>query len=118
MSESYRAPTRDELRDLLYWGFTTSTGHGERVDEIGFALAVLARWGNQAPQPIPLSERKPRPEDCDGERRVWVSYERPESQATVFWELAPIDQAMEWAPVDSWLPFHALPLPAREAGKG
>ena len=38
-------PTDEELSYLLYYQFTTSTGHGERVDEIGFARAVLARWG-------------------------------------------------------------------------
>jgi hypothetical protein len=40
-------PTDDELGKLLYYEFTTSTGHGERVDAMGFARAVLARWGNQ-----------------------------------------------------------------------
>ena len=39
-------PTDEELSKLLYYEFTTSTGHGERVDELGFARAVLARWGN------------------------------------------------------------------------
>ena len=37
----------EELGKLLYYEFTTSTGHGERVDAMGFARAVLARWGNQ-----------------------------------------------------------------------
>jgi len=40
-------PTDDELGKLLYYEFTTSTGHGERVDAMGFARAVLARWGDQ-----------------------------------------------------------------------
>jgi hypothetical protein len=40
-------PTDDELGKLLYYEFTTSTGHGERVDAMGFARAVLARWGNR-----------------------------------------------------------------------
>ena len=39
------APTDEELGKLLYYEFTTSTGHGERVDAMGFARAVLARWG-------------------------------------------------------------------------
>ena len=41
------APTDVELQELLYYEFTTSTGHGERSDPIGFARAVLARWGSQ-----------------------------------------------------------------------
>ena len=42
-----QGPTDEELGKLLYYAFTTSTGHGERVDAMGFARAVLARWGNQ-----------------------------------------------------------------------
>jgi hypothetical protein len=40
-----QGPTDEELGKLLYYEFTTSTGHGERVDAMGFARAVLARWG-------------------------------------------------------------------------
>jgi hypothetical protein len=40
-------PTDEELYDLMY-EFTIGTGHGERLDEIGFARAVLARWGNRS----------------------------------------------------------------------
>jgi len=40
-------PTDEELNTMLYFEFTTSTGHGERSDPIGFARAVLARWGSQ-----------------------------------------------------------------------
>lgn len=109
MSEGYKAPTRDELRDLLYWGFTTSTGHGERVDEIGFALAVLARWGNQAPQPIPLSERKPGLEDCDEEGRCWL-FDSQIIDAWVFREFDLEDQR-RYGNYTHWLPATALPLP-------
>jgi hypothetical protein len=38
-------PTDEELNAMLYYEFTTSTGHGERSDPVGFARAVLARWG-------------------------------------------------------------------------
>jgi hypothetical protein len=52
MAESAEeGPTDEELSNLLYYQFTTSTGHGERVDEIGFARAVLARWGNYPESP-------------------------------------------------------------------
>jgi hypothetical protein len=42
-----QGPTDEELGKLLYYEFTTSTGHGERVDAMGLARAVLARWGNR-----------------------------------------------------------------------
>ena len=38
-------PTDEELSKLLYNEFTTNTGHGWHEDVIGFARAVLARWG-------------------------------------------------------------------------
>ena len=41
-------PTDEELDRLLFYEFTTSTGHGERVDAKGFARAVLTRWGRPA----------------------------------------------------------------------
>ena len=54
-----KVPTDQELDRLLYYEFTTSTGHGERQDAMGFARAVLARWGRPIPQPIPVSEAAP-----------------------------------------------------------
>ena len=48
------APTDQELDRLLYYEFTTSTGHGERQDAMGFARAVLARWGRPAIEPAPV----------------------------------------------------------------
>jgi hypothetical protein len=43
-------PTDVELQELLYYEFTTGTGHGETSDPIGFARAVLARWGHVTQQ--------------------------------------------------------------------
>jgi hypothetical protein len=43
--------TDEELGDLLYYEYTTSTGHGERHDVLGFARGVLARWGRPTIQP-------------------------------------------------------------------
>ena len=40
-------PTDEELQKLLFYMFTTSAGHGERVDEIGFARAAFERWGHR-----------------------------------------------------------------------
>jgi hypothetical protein len=51
-----QGPTDEELGKLLYYEFTTSTGHGERVDAMGFARAVLARYGRPAIEPVPQQE--------------------------------------------------------------
>jgi hypothetical protein len=40
-------PTDEELNRLRYYEFSTSTGHGESVDVLGFARAVLERWGHR-----------------------------------------------------------------------
>ena len=69
---------------------------------IAFARAVLARWGRPTPQPIPVSERLPGPEDCNADGDCW-------------WLDA---HGWGWY-MDSfqgnyshWLPAHALPVPA------
>jgi hypothetical protein len=41
-------PTDDDLNRLRYYEFSTSTGHGEIVDVLGFARAVLERWGRDS----------------------------------------------------------------------
>jgi hypothetical protein len=68
-----QGPTDEELRKLLYYEFTTSTGHGERVDEMGFARAVLARWGRPATDPTPVSEQPWEREGwCDAQGTCWM----------------------------------------------
>ena len=83
------------------------------------------------PQPIPVSERLPGPEDCDADGRCWlltVEDDYPQ------WRLHSIQGAqpggaMIWVPVDSspgvmvdcfytshWLPAHALPVPGNTSG--
>ena len=99
-------PTDAELHALgqeLY-RFHDGPTSGE-VAEI--ARAVLARYSRQPPQPIPLSERLPGPEDCDAEGRCYL------------WDWLSCD----WKAIDVlgqspygwgntfWLPYHALPLP-------
>ena len=75
--------------------------------EIRKARAALARWGNSAPQPIPLSERLPEPKDCN-EGMFWA-------WSGDVWELIHID-SMNWEfykhhGFTHWLPHWALPLP-------
>lgn len=70
------------------------------------ARAVLARYGNQPPQPIPLAERMPGPTDCDARGRCWWGI--PGSFGTVdpSWQLRS-DSYTD----DHWLPYNAFPLP-------
>jgi hypothetical protein len=59
-----QGPTDNELADLLYTDFTISTGHGTREDPIGFARAVLARWGTAAPKGLIPMEYVDSDGDC------------------------------------------------------
>ena len=96
-------PTDEELSKLLYNEFTTNTGHGWHEDVIGFARAILARWGRPTPQPIPVSERLPGPEPC-----WWFT---PEGDEEYGWWVLETD-GMEREPQPThWLPAHALPVP-------
>ena len=80
---------------------------------IAYARAVLARWGRPTPQPVPLSERLPGPEDCNAEGMCWwliEPYPRPVGPGGKLWSLC------RYFPGSAhWLPAHALPLPTPEA---
>ena len=115
---------------------------GQFIDDAGEAHRLLVEFlrehqpeGNwqhadaasDKPEPVPVSERLPGPEDCDAEGRCWlltVEDDYPQ------WRLHSIQGAqpggaMIWVPVDRspgvmvdcfytshWLPAHALPLPS------
>ena len=75
--------------------------------------ADRARWGRPTPQPVPVSERLPKPEDCDAEGRFWAG--RSESEDwSADWTLATPEAVAvfcEFSPQTVWLPAHALPTP-------
>lgn len=112
-------PTDEELDEL----FTEIDQSGEPQSWRTYARAILARWGNHpgSPdsstlQPVPITERLPEPEDCDGEGNVWA-WRRFDPEGVMdngdFWCLA----SCEWlGDEDSgfthWLPAHALPVPS------
>jgi len=84
------------------------------LGQVDFARAVLARWGNPAPQPVPVSERLPGPEDCDTEGRCWWGEPQIGDSHDATWNLCTQDEAEEyctWGTKYGWLPAHALPLP-------
>jgi hypothetical protein len=87
---------------------------------IAFARAVLARWGTpnsaeirrsmgDAPQPVPVSERLPGPEDCDAEGRCWWYGEGGDM---VGWTLDA--EGPSYYRAKYWLPAHALPVPTND----
>ena len=67
------------------------------------------------PQPVPVSERLPGPEDCDAEGMYWGWWTDPMSE---YWEYvgvsAPIEPYGSYIPRAGhthWLPANALPTP-------
>jgi hypothetical protein len=115
-------PTDEELQTLLYYEFTTSTGHGERSDPIGFARAVLARWGRPSIEPVPVSERLPTEADCDAERMCWWWHpDHKEDEFTDGWMLLKPEWAGGHHDTDDspsythWLPHWAMPIPTQHS---
>lgn len=111
LAASNQGPTDEELDSMLYYEFTTSTGHGERSDPIGFARAVLTRWGRPAVEPVPVAERPWEREGwCDKEGMCWMG----DAEGCGFvprWRLCkPSDSCLAWS-----LPHWALPVPQEGA---
>ena len=115
-------PWKDALIDALVCNFLLTT---ENESDPKKALHDLISWEtrlamdpsiNPLMRPVPVSERLPRPEDCDGERNCWqwipdISGHYPLGH----WEL----QHRDWVSdpdgdATHWLPSTALPLPAAE----
>jgi hypothetical protein len=107
-----QGPTDEELGELLYYEFTTSTGHGERVDALEYARAVLARWGRPAVEPVPVAARLPGSGDCDAEGRCWFWNPTQVTLGTPWWSYEPFDWTED---ATHWLPHNALPVPQQEA---
>ena len=69
------------------------------------------------PQPVPVSERLPKPKDCDAEGRCWLGGCQL-GNGTPTWLLGYPAWAERFPEVHRfWLPFHALPLPEQEMSK-
>jgi hypothetical protein len=102
--------TDEELYD--FW-ISTSPEFG-CADPVGFARAVLTRWGRPAIEPVPVAERLPGPGDCDAEWRCWVLRLRRvwDPHFTPTWALVANSEIRD---TDYWLPHHALPVPQQEA---
>jgi hypothetical protein len=108
-------PTREELRQI----FDNQSGYIEEGKPVmwfsDFAAAVcvvLARWRDDAAQPIPISGRKPALKDCDG-GLVWAGCHAP---GLPYWEWC-LDLAdlLDNGGYTHWLPTNTHFLPARVA---
>jgi hypothetical protein len=79
---------------------------------IAYARAVLAKWGHPKPQPVPVSERLPEPNDCNDEGYCW--WWRTD-EADEWWEFLYLRDARDHnrrcglARYTHWLPYHAIP---------
>ena len=115
-------PAEGEVAELVAW-LREQAEHelGSTFDADYFSEDPAARNLNRAadllqrlspPQPVPVSERLPGPEDCDGDGLCWwliEPYPRPVGPGGKLWSLS------RYCPGSTyWLPAHALPLPAGE----
>ena len=84
-----------------FYGDQTAADMGAE-DDLRTARAVLAQFARPAAAPVPVSERLPGPEDCDGEGKVWAIAELNA------WMRVHHNMISRWK---AWLPANALPLP-------
>ena len=80
------------------------------LGQVDLVRAALARWGNSVPQPIPVSERLPGPEDCDAEGRCWW---HGEGEDMVGWTVDDLE-GLSYYRATHWLPAYALSRPNTE----
>jgi hypothetical protein len=106
------APTDEELDGVMFQAVWECMDNADDLtnDEMDRlkARAVLARWGRPAIEPVPVSERLPDPEDCDAEGRCWMF---DDMLGLPSWTLIKV-LGKNLEPDMTWLPHHALPMPA------
>ena len=98
-------PTDEELDEL----WADIDGGGAIWAWQHFARAVLARWGNTAPRPIPVTDRLPGAEDCDSTGCCWALNPRKD-----WCQICVTGRNWSNPTYTHWLPAHALPLPEVE----
>jgi hypothetical protein len=76
------------------------------------ARAVLARWGNPAPVPVPLSERMPGPDDLHPEEG-WAWFLTPHGDWACLLPPGAAPGLGAYFPHSHWLPCWAIPVPPR-----
>lgn len=105
-------PAEGEVGELVEWlrqtGDLIQPSHLAEHQRYKRAADLLSQRHSA---PVPVAERSPEPEDCDGEGRCWWWNPPTYLAGTGWWEFEPY----EWIEdATHWLPAHALPLPAGE----
>jgi hypothetical protein len=101
MTDPYRAMCA-ELVEALHEHTCLYEGHESEL--VARARALLA---HPTPQPVAVSERLPRPEDCTAQGWCWVFY-----RGFATWTLEkPLGQDGKHTGYTHWLPANALPTP-------
>lgn len=107
-------PTDEELFDVA-GAYAEDNGLIGLYNAPDFARAVLARWSSHpgspdspTPQPVPLSERLPGPENCNSNGECWWLHPGDED-CGAFWTLFDGHYRGGYT---HWLPANALPLPS------
>jgi hypothetical protein len=79
------------------------------------AFFVQERIHRPTIEPVPVSERLPRPEDCDAEGRCWVLHMGIDCIGH-WYQRAPLltGRAYQFFRISHWLPHWAMPVPGRE----
>ena len=93
-------------REMLEEFYRACRSEGGSADEIHLRglKAVIALSQSE---PVPVDERLPEAEDCDGENQCWQW--DPKSDAWVLYTSVGLRLRADVAPY--WLPHHALPVP-------
>ena len=104
-------PTDEELISSIMWMLDDCVYDNDSGEIAQSLRRLIARWGRPTPQPVPVSERLPGPEDCDGEGRCWLGG-RQMGRGTPTWLLGYPAWAKLFPDVHRlWLPANALPTP-------
>jgi hypothetical protein len=109
--------TDEEISDL--WSWATEQDQGPwPTQQHCFARAVLARWHRPAIEPVPVAERLPGLEDCDGEGKCWFWADQLGDYDDDWgWKLLDRTYGPSWG-ASHWLPHHALLVPQEEGNHG
>ena len=96
--------TEAQIRSAAQYLVKKRNCDGDLISAIEYAIA---RWGRPTLQPVPVSERLPRPEDCTAQGWCWVFY-----SGFATWTLEkPLGQDGKHTGYTHWLPANALPTP-------
>ena len=91
--------TEAQIRSAAQYLVKKQNCDGDLIPAIEYAIA---RWGRPTPQPVPVSERLPGPEDCLDEGWAWFFNKR------IGWRQAVLPVSPGYT---HWLPANALPTP-------